>query len=197
MHAPQKWSEPAYGQKMQYAKSADTSPFLNTKELRRIQSIIGSCLYYGCAMDGTILTVLNDIGSQQSKPTENTKKEADWLLYYLHNHPNSILMFNASNMVLWVDSDAAYLVKLNTKSRMAGFYYLSTHPSKLQPGKKTPLNGSIHTVCKTIPHVMESAAESEMAGLFMNAQEIIPLQHGLIALAHPQPPTPLKTDNST
>ena len=44
---------------------------------------------------------------------------------------------------------------------------------------------------------MASAAESEMAGLFMNAQEIIPIRHALIALAHHQPPTPLKTDNST
>ena len=44
---------------------------------------------------------------------------------------------------------------------------------------------------------MASAAESEMAGLFMNAQEIIPIRQGLIALAHPQLPTPLKTDSST
>ena len=79
---------------------------------------------------------------------------------------------------------------------MAGFYYLSTHPEKLN-GKPPPLNGAIHIVCKTIPHVMASAAESEMAGLFMNAQEIIPIRNALIALAHPQLPTPLKTDNST
>ena len=44
---------------------------------------------------------------------------------------------------------------------------------------------------------MASAAEAEMAGLFMNAQEIIQIRHALAALAHHQPPTPLKTDNST
>ena len=44
---------------------------------------------------------------------------------------------------------------------------------------------------------MASAAEAEMAGLFMNAQEIIQVRHALAALAHHQPPTPLKTDNST
>ena len=115
---------------------------------------------------------------------------------YLHTHPDAVLLFKASDMILYVDSDAAYLVKPNAKSRMAGFYYLSTHPEKLN-GKPPPLNGAIHIVCKTIPHVMASAAESEMAGLFMNAQEIIPIQHALIALSHHQPPTPLKTDNST
>ena len=44
---------------------------------------------------------------------------------------------------------------------------------------------------------MASAAEAEMAGIFMNAQEIIQIRHTLAALAHHQPPTPLKTDNST
>ena len=44
---------------------------------------------------------------------------------------------------------------------------------------------------------MTSAAESEIAELFMNAQEIIPTRYGLMALAHPQSPTPLKTENST
>ena len=197
VHAPHAWTEPAYGQKIQYTKEADQSPYLDTKGIRRIQSIVGSCLYYGRAMDGTILTSLNDIGTQQAQPTQNKNAEADWLLDYLHTHPDAELLFKASDMVLWVDSDAAYLVKPGAKSRMAGFYYLSSHPDKLSSGAKPSLNGAIHIFCKTIPHVMASAAESEMAGLFMNAQEIIPIRHGLMALAHPQPPTPLKTDNST
>ena len=34
-------------------------------------------------------------------------------------------------------------------------------------------------------------------GFFHNAQVDIPIRHILEALGHPQPPTPLKTDNST
>jgi len=181
---------------VQYAKAIDSAPYLDAKGIRRIQSIVGSCLYYCRAVDGTIHTALNDIGTQQAKPTTNTKIEADWLLDYLYTHPDAQLKFNASDMILWVDSDAAYLVKPGAKSRMAGFYYLSTHPNKLA-GKKPPLNGAILIICKTIPHVMASAAEAEMAGLFMNAQELILVRHALAALAHHQPPTPLKTDNST
>ena len=44
---------------------------------------------------------------------------------------------------------------------------------------------------------MASAAESEIGGLFMNSQEAVPEMTTLIELGHPQPPTPLKTDNST
>jgi hypothetical protein len=44
---------------------------------------------------------------------------------------------------------------------------------------------------------MASAAEAEVAALYMNAQEMVPMRQCLIELGHPQPPTPIKTDNST
>jgi hypothetical protein len=44
---------------------------------------------------------------------------------------------------------------------------------------------------------MASAAESEVGALFLNGQEAIPLRNALIELGHPQPPTPLQTDNTT
>lgn len=88
-HAPHKWSNPAYGQKMQFAKDADTSSFLDQKGKRWIQSIVGSCPYYGQAIDGKILTALNAIGPQQAKATINTKINASWLLDYLHTHPDT------------------------------------------------------------------------------------------------------------
>ena len=97
-------------------------------------------------------------------------------------------------MVLHVDSDAAYLIAPQAKSRVAGFYHLSTLPSK---SKTPPMNGGVLVECKTLRHVVASAAEAEIAGIFHNAQTIIPLRRILIALNHPQPPTPIKTDNAT
>ena len=44
---------------------------------------------------------------------------------------------------------------------------------------------------------MASAAEAEVAGIFHNAQTTILIRRILRALNHPQPPTPIKTDNST
>ena len=45
--------------------------------------------------------------------------------------------------------------------------------------------------------MVASAAEAETAGLFFNAQEALPIRYLLEQLGHKQPPTPLKTDNST
>ena len=39
--------------------------------------------------------------------------------------------------------------------------------------------------------------EAETAGVFGNSQIAIPIHQALEALNHPQPPTPIKTDNST
>ena len=44
---------------------------------------------------------------------------------------------------------------------------------------------------------MASAAEAETAGIFFNAQTAVPIRRILVALGHPQPATPVKTDNST
>ena len=44
---------------------------------------------------------------------------------------------------------------------------------------------------------MASAAEAEMAALFITAKKIIPLLHTLIEMGWPQPQTPIQTDNST
>lgn len=49
----------------------------------------------------------------------------------------------------------------------------------------------------TIALALALAAEAEVAGLFMNAQEVISIWHTLIEMGHPQPLTPLRTDTTT
>ena len=46
-------------------------------------------------------------------------------------------------------------------------------------------------------HVVASDTEAEIRGLFHNSQTSIPIRVILEALGHPQPPTPIKTDNAT
>jgi hypothetical protein len=68
-------------------------------------------------------------------------------------------------------------------------------------GDKTPhednLNGSILNVESVIKNVVASAAESEVGACFQNAQSGAPRRVTLTELGHIQPPTPLRTDNST
>jgi hypothetical protein len=59
------------------------------------------------------------------------------------------------------------------------------------------LNGAILVECKTLRHVVASAAEAETGGIFHNVQVAIPIRRILTALGHPQPLTRVKTDNST
>jgi hypothetical protein len=52
----------------------------------------------------------------------------------------------------------------------------------------------ISTVLK---HVMSSAAEAEIGAVFLNAKEGAVFRTTLEELGHPQPPTPMETDNTT
>lgn len=100
-------------------------------------------------------------------------------------------------MILHVDTDAAYLVLPKARSVIGGHYYLSEYPAP-PPNQPNPSpNGAILTECKTLRSVVSSAAEAECGGLYHNAQNAIPIREALIALGHPQPATPIKTDNST
>ena len=194
-YSPHQHTAPVYGARQQFAQTDDT-PFLDTKTTKRIQGIIGSLLYYARAIDNTMLTAINEISAVQSQPTEKTLLAVTKLLDYASTYPDTTVRFFASDMTLYAESDAAYLVQPNARSRVAGFFYLSDkHIPNTFP---TPTrNGPILIVCKTIRHVVASAAEAETAGLFYNARETIPIRQTLEAMGHSQPPTPIKTDNST
>ncbi len=74
-------------------------------------------------------------------------------------YPESIIRFYASDMILSVDSDAAYLVLPKAKSRIAGFYYLTDRDSSYY-------NSPILVVCKTSKIIVVSAAKAETGGQF-------------------------------
>ena len=44
---------------------------------------------------------------------------------------------------------------------------------------------------------MASAAEAEMAALYITAKKMIPLRHPLIEMGWPQPQTPIQKENLT
>eukprot|EP00804_Cyclotella_cryptica_P005837 CCRYP_000123-RA/>CCRYP_000123-RA protein AED:0.35 eAED:0.34 QI:0/0/0/1/0/0/3/0/533 len=58
-------------------------------------------------------------------------------------------------------------------------------------------NGAIHTVAEIIKAVMSSAAEAELGALYINACKAVEERQILEEMGHPQPPTPIQTDNST
>jgi hypothetical protein len=190
--------EPTYGQRTpQSPTPVSDAPLLDAKRTRRIQAIAGTFLFYARAVDPTILPALNELATEQAAPTTDTEAKAIMLMDYLATHPNATIRYHASDMVLHVESDAAYLVLPKARSRAAGHYFFSnTPPPAPQKPNPTP-NGPVHTLCKTIKNVMSSAAESETGGVYLNGKESIPIRTTAKELGHPQPPTPLKTDNTT
>jgi hypothetical protein len=59
-------------------------------------------------------------------------------------------------------------------------------------------NGAVLVLSAIIKHSMASASETELAALFYDCKEAIPLRTTLEEMGHPQPgPTPVTTDNTT
>ena len=58
-------------------------------------------------------------------------------------------------------------------------------------------NGAVLNISQIIRAVMSSAAEAELGALFINAKTAVSMRTTLIELGHPQPRTPMQTDNAT
>eukprot|EP00957_Ditylum_brightwellii_P165029 12564374-Ditylum_brightwellii.AAC.2 len=83
-------------------------------------------------------------------------------------YPDAVVRFHASDMILHIHSDAAYMVLPEACLRAGGYFYLlSKHDKKTT---SIPLNGAIHNECSTIQNVMGSAVEAEVSGLYVNCQ---------------------------
>ncbi len=121
------------------------------------------------------------------------------LLNYCTTHPDATIHFHASDMVLWTQSDASYLTAPQGRSRAAGYSFLSSRPHSLPTANDPtpPNNRPVHVLCQILHHVVSSATEAELGTLFLNAQDICPICMALDELGHPQPATPLQTDNNT
>ena len=101
-------------------------------------------------------------------------------------------------MILHIDSGTSYLSEPRARSRTVGNYYLSSLPTeqKKSPNLPPPANVPIHTECRILKHMVASAAEAEVVGMFQNGKTALPLQITLHKLSFTQPPNPIKTDNS-
>ena len=118
-------------------------------------------------------------------------KKTMQFLDYVASHPDAILTYSESNMVLNVHSDASYLSKPKAKSRAGGHFFMSNN-------EKDPAdNGAVLNIAHLIKAVMSSAAEAEIGALFLNSRQAIPARTMLEEMGHIQSPTPIQIDNTT
>jgi hypothetical protein len=199
--APHAWNAPTYGAKQQFV-SHDTTPTLDLKDKQRVQGILGTLLYYARAVDSTMLVAIGTLATQQAAPTVATLHAITHLLNYCATNPEATIRYQASDMILHVESDASYLSETKGQSCAAGLHYLSCrslHPdiAPIANNHSIPTNGAIYVHCQILKEVLSSAAEAELAALFHNGKEAYAIRNILHELGHPQPPTPIATDNST
>ena len=100
-------------------------------------------------------------------------------------------------MILHIASDGSYLSESKSRSRVGGFFYLSSKlPQQNQaPDCNHPFNAPFHVVAKILKTITSSAMETEVDATFYNAKEALPFRFILAEMGHPQPPTPMEVDN--
>ncbi len=92
-HRPYSPEPNKYGAGAQSPLPQDDSRKLTDKEIKQVQKIVGSILYYVRAVDMTILMVLSLIVSEQRRGTERTLEKACQVLDYLASHPDAVVRF--------------------------------------------------------------------------------------------------------
>jgi hypothetical protein len=183
-HAPHTWNPPVYGAKTQYVEDENNIPALSAKDVNKLQELTGTLLYYARALDPTLIMSINVLASEQSKATADTSDKIIKLLNYCNTHPETKIRYHASDMILYIHSDASYFLEREAKSRSGGFFYMG---SSTNTAKKLT-NGAIIIISTVLKHVMSSAAEAEIGAVFINAKEGAVLRTTLEELGHPQPP---------
>jgi hypothetical protein len=153
--------------------------------------VIGTFLYYGRAVDSTMLTALSAIASAQAEPTEETMTCCKQFLDYAATHQDAILTYKASDMVLVVHSDVSYLSKPKARSRVGGHFFLSSDC------EDQANNGAVLNLAKLFKAVMSSVAEAALGAFYINAREAVPQRTTLAEMGHQQPQTPMQTNNTT
>mmetsp|Transcript_37336 Transcript_37336/g.52710 ORF Transcript_37336/g.52710 Transcript_37336/m.52710 type:complete len:137 (+) Transcript_37336:642-1052(+) len=120
-----------------------------------------------------MLPAIGTIATQQAKPTRKTMQAITQLL----STPKG-------------------------QSRPASFFYMSnklkvtdTAPS---PNDPAPMhNGAISIASNIMQEILSSTIEAELAALYHNDKDACLMRIAAKEMGHPQPPTPIVTDNTT
>ena len=185
--SPMIYVPPMYGPPLTPTPSSARA--LSPQEILLVQQIVGVFLYYARCVDPTFLTAVNAISSEMKNPTTALLDACNRLLSYAASYPNNELVYTASDMLLFIQSDASYLGRSLARSVAGGCFYLG---NKNQP---THINGAVMAVSNTIDVVVASAFEAEYGAVFIIAQIGVWIRTILLALNYPQPPTILLCDN--
>jgi hypothetical protein len=102
----------------------DTTDKLNTTLITELQAIIGTLLHYAKAVDSTLLTIANELTSQQAQPTQRVLKGANRVLSYCSANHHNALIYHACDMALYAFADTSYLCRSHARSVSGAIFFL-------------------------------------------------------------------------
>ena len=186
--SPSIYAPPTYGSTAPQAATLDSSDPATALQIKEIQEVVGSLLYYARALDSTMLPAVQDISSRQSVPTQDVVAAVDRLLGYCFSHPDHELHVRPSHMLLQTQSDASYLSLPRSGSKSGGHHTFADHDPDT-------INAPIDVGSSRIPITVSSAADSEFCAAYGNARSSCFHRSTARNIGYPQPPTPIFCDN--
>lgn len=162
----------------------DTTPLESKEEQTFIWCVIGSLLYYDSDIEPTIMNALSDITEIQAKLTIKIKKESEPLLDFMASHTDTIICYQASDMVLW----CMWTTPTCWPPRPKAMLILES-----LPGDGEPISLNMCCMC----FVSASETEDELGELFLISQQAKIIRLILTEFSNPLPTTPIHCDNTT
>jgi hypothetical protein len=158
-----RYTEPKYDAKQQFAEY-DTSAPVGKDKRRYVQKVTGKFNWYAQWVNGTMLTPISSISTQQAKPTQAMMKRVQHLLDYAATKEPTVTTYHASDMVLAIHSNAGYLNEEGARSWARGHHFLSENVAN-------PSNdGTIYNKASIIKTVISTAAEVEIGAVYKCTQ---------------------------
>ena len=124
-HSPYQAQNIQYGTKVHQPVKYYTSALLSDKEIKRVQDIFGTFVWYSHVCDPTFAASLSAIASRQTKGTKEVMAACHQLLDYLATHPDAAIWYHDSDMILAFGTEASYLSELGGKIQAATYYYMT------------------------------------------------------------------------
>ena len=81
--------------------TVDNSALASEDDKKLLQRVVGTLLYYSRAVDPSICTAVHQLGSVQSKPSQNDMRKMDKLLQYVSKHRNIGIRFYAAHLICY------------------------------------------------------------------------------------------------
>ena len=91
-HSPSPFNVLVYGQKIQMAMIDETNP-MTIVQIKLLQQVCGTFLYYARAVDCTMLHALNNLATRVKDRTQKTVEALNHFLDYCATHPEATVLY--------------------------------------------------------------------------------------------------------